>query len=68
MAFRLGQGGSAGDPCTCIILAGLLGTGLACSVDPYLFKIDGMWMVFVPFGVAVAIGQERVTKPWRVIP
>lgn len=39
-------------------LAGFLGSVLASSTDPYLFKLDGMWMVFIPFGIAVGIRQR----------
>lgn len=43
-----------------LILAGLVGSCFAALVDPYFFKIDGMWMVFLPFGVAAA--SPRIQK------
>ena len=35
-------------PCS----AAAAGALLASITDPYLFKIDGMWMVFLPFGLS----------------
>lgn len=40
------------------ILAGFAGALLANSSNPYLTRIEGMWMIFVPFGVAVAINSS----------
>lgn len=42
-------------PIAAAILAGFIGSILASTVDPYLLKLDGMWMAFVPFGVAVGV-------------
>lgn len=43
-----------GDALSAAVGAGFAGTALASALDPYIFKLDGMWMVFIPFGVAVA--------------
>lgn len=36
------------------ILAGLISASLCIYVDPYVQKIDGMWMLFIPFAAAIA--------------
>lgn len=35
------------------MLAGFLGTVIASSTNPYVLKIDGMWMLFAPFAVSL---------------
>jgi hypothetical protein len=47
------RGVMGGDALTRAMLCGLAGVLLASAVDPYLLKIDGMWMILLPFGVAV---------------
>ena len=41
------------------LLAGYLAAILATATNPYLFKIEGLWMVMIPFGVA-CLGSRRV--------
>lgn len=41
------------------VMAGFIGAVLAASTNPYFFKIDGIWMAFVPFAVAVAASVTR---------
>lgn len=43
--------------------AGFVGTALASALDPYLLKLDGMWMVFIPFGVAIAARASSLQGP-----
>lgn len=62
IARRLLAGARAAHVYDRAVLAGLLGAVLASSVNPYLFKIDGIWMVFVPFSVAVARGAMFVRR------
>jgi len=49
------------DPFTSAVLAGYLSTCLATSVDPYVQKMDGMWMLFIPFAAALAQATHRPT-------
>lgn len=39
-------------------LAGLVGSVLAAATNPYFFKIEGIWMIFLPWGAA-AVGYWR---------
>lgn len=41
------------------ILGGYVGVLFASSTNPYLFKLDGIWMAFVPFAVAVSSEARR---------
>lgn len=41
------------------ILAGFLATILATATNPYLSKLEGLWMVMIPFGVA-CMGSRKV--------
>jgi hypothetical protein len=61
MAWRLWGRIRDGDQLVVAIAAGWAGVLLASVYDPYLLKIDGMWMVFIPFGFAVAAAQRRVS-------
>jgi len=54
MAWRLWGLVRAGDTLATAVSAGWVGVLLASVYDPYLLKIDGMWMVFIPYGLAVA--------------
>jgi O-antigen ligase len=61
MAWRLWGRIRDGDQLVVAIAAGWAGVLLASVYDPYLLKIDGMWMVFIPFGFAVAAAQRQVS-------
>ncbi|KRE97268.1 hypothetical protein ASG76_00625 [Nocardioides sp. Soil774] len=41
------------------VLAGFLSTILATTSNPYLSKLEGLWMVMIPFGVA-CLGSRKV--------
>jgi hypothetical protein len=43
------------------VLAGLFGALVASAVNPYVTRFDGMWMIFIPFGLASA----AVATAWR---
>lgn len=47
------------DALVAAVAAGWVGALLASVLDPYLLKIDGMWMVFIPFSLAVAAAADR---------
>lgn len=55
--LQLASAGARGARTCLAILAGMIGAALSATVDPYLFKIDGIWMVLAPFGVAAGAAQ-----------
>lgn len=59
MAWQLWRRIRAADALVTAVAAGWLGALAASTLDPYLLKIDGMWMVFVPFSLAVAASVSR---------
>jgi O-antigen ligase len=61
-AWRLWGRIRAGDSLVVAVAAGWVGVLLASVYDPYLLKIDGMWMVFIPFGLAVAASRTRTSS------
>lgn len=40
-------------PLSTAIMSGFLGAVVAAATNPYFFKIEGLWMAFLPFAVAV---------------
>lgn len=58
----LWRGGRAGNVLARAALAGLLATLIGSAVDPYLFRLDGQWLVFAPFAVAVAAWYAASSK------
>lgn len=64
MARRLWGLIFVGDTLAVAVSAGWAGVLLASVYDPYLLKIDGMWMTFIPYGLAVAAArQSRSRRP-----
>lgn len=55
IATRLAAAAAHGDAALYApVLAGLVGAVISSSVNPYLTRFDGMWMIFIPFGLAAA--------------
>lgn len=48
-------------PAIAAIAAGFFGTILSIYVDPYVHKLDGMWMLFVPFAAATLAHAQAST-------
>lgn len=44
------------------IIAGFLGAVFASYADPYFLKLDGIWMAFIPFAVAVASHRPHTSR------
>lgn len=59
------RGVAASDALARAMACALAGAVLASVTDPYLLKIDGMWMVFLPFGAAV--GQRAAARTEKVV-
>ena len=57
--WRLAPLSVCADGGSAAILAGFVGSVIAASINPYLTKIDGMWMVMVPFAIASVAPQLR---------
>lgn len=43
---------------TAAVMAGLVGAILASVTNPYLLKLEGIWMVLLPFGLAVNLAKR----------